>query len=208
MRTLIKDAFLEWTKARGIRLDPQYPAAAVLTYGPDSDSRFWEVPAKPERRPYFIKCLIELMGEWQTCFVWKPVGSWPDARSVHQERMNEVVGFHIMQGLGLSLGNSAIVEFDRRELGALVTLLFSTSVFGRSTGDDLYIVPDHARQILKTDHHNVIHAQFRDATEAESWVSRMSKFGFGLPEDLPDATFKRPGWMRGKPRPSERGGVF
>jgi hypothetical protein len=45
------------------------------------------------------------------------------------------------------------------------------------------------------DHHDVIHADFRSEKDVERWVGEMSKRGFDLPDDLPDATFKRPSWM-------------
>jgi hypothetical protein len=81
------------------------------------------------------------------------------------------------------------------DLSALITLLFSTTIFGWSVGEDLLVVPDHARQLIQTDHHGVIHVSFRSVGDIEHWVSAMSRIGFDLPEDLPDETFKRPGWM-------------
>ena len=77
----------------------------------------------------------------------------------------------------------------------LVTLLFSTTVFGWSVGEDLYVVPDYARGILQTDHHNVVHVEFRDIKDLSRSVKMMEARGFPLPEDLPDETFKRPEWL-------------
>ena len=74
--------------------------------------------------------------------------------------------------------------------------MFSTTVFGCSVAEDLYVVPDHARCILQTDHHNVIHVSCRNSADIDTWVKGMQERGFALPEDLPDSTFKTPGWMR------------
>jgi hypothetical protein len=68
-------------------------------------------------------------------------------------------------------------------------------VFGWSVAEDLYVVPDHGRYILQTDHHDVIHVSFHDARHVQHWVSEMARRGFDLSEDLPDSTFKRPSWM-------------
>lgn len=194
MKTLTEAAFLAWAEGAGLGLDPQYPDSAVLVFRPDPhQERFWEIPAEPECRPYFILSLLELMGEWQECYVWRHLGSWPE--SADPRRINDIVEWRILQGLGIPLGTADVLTFERAELDKLVTLMFSTTVFGWSVGDDLYIVPDHARYIVQTDHHNVMHVSCRSAADVETWVTHMEECGFPLPEDIPDATFKKPGWM-------------
>jgi hypothetical protein len=196
MRTTTEQAFLEWAAGKGLRLDPRYPHSAVLGFRQESESRFWVVPEEPARRPHLIASLLELMGEWQLCHVWRHLGSWPDPATVDIRRVNEMVECCILRGLGLPLGTADVVVFDRGDLAALTTLLFSTTVFGWSAGEDLYVVPDHGRHVLQTDHHDVIHVSFHDAGEIEHWVAEMARRGFELPEDVPDETFKRPSWMR------------
>ena len=195
MRTTSEREFLLWAAGRGLGLDPQYPDAAVLDYHGGSDARFWVVPTEPECRPFFIASLLELLGDWHTCYVWRHLGSWPDPNSIDGRRVNDVVELRILQGLGLPLGTADIVTFERSELDALITLLLSTTIFGWSVDEDLYVVPDHARQVLQTDHHGVIHVSFRDSGDVGRWVSEMAQKGFALPEELPDETFRRPSWM-------------
>ena len=156
MKRLTETAFLAWADGAGLCLDPQYPASAVLVFRPDpQQDRFWDVPAEPQRRPYFIVSLLELMGDWQACYAWRHLGSWPGSADPRQ--INDVVELRILAGLGLPLGTADVVRFERAELDKLVTLMFATTVFGWSVGDDLCVVPDHAGNILQTDHHNVIH---------------------------------------------------
>ena len=194
MKTLTESAFLAWADGAGLCLDPRYPQSAVLVFRPDPhQDRFWETPAEPECRPYFILSLLELMGEWQECYAWRHLGSWPE--SVDPLRVNDVVELQILKGLGMPLGTADVVSFARAELDRFVTLIFSTTIFGWSVGEDLYVVPDHARYILQTDHHNVIHVSFRNPIDVETWVKAMEERGFPLPADVPDSTFKRPEWM-------------
>jgi hypothetical protein len=195
MTTLTESAFLAWAERMGLCLDERYPESAVLVFRTDQEDRFWEVPFEPERRPHFILSLLELMGAWQQCYTWRHLGSWPHA--VDPSRVNDVVERRILEGLGLPMGTADIVRFERQELDKLVTLVFSTTIFGWSVGEDLYIIPDHARYVIQTDHHNVIHVSFRDKTDVGRWVKEMEYYGFPLPEDIPDATFKRPHWMKG-----------
>jgi hypothetical protein len=195
MRTLSESSFLQWAVGNGFQLDPRYPKLAVLGFSVDTQARFWCMPPEPERRPFFLSCFLELMGEWQSCFVWRHSGSWPDPDHIEPQRINDVVEHRILSGLGLPGGTADVLEFARAETPTLITLLFSTSVFGWSVGEDLYVVPDHARYLLQTDHHNVIHVEFREAQDVEFWVAQMTKRGFDLPTELPDATFKHPDWM-------------
>ena len=82
-------------------------------------------------------------------------------------------------------------EYDR-----LVTLLFSTTIFGWSVGEDLYVVPEHGRHLLQTDHHGVIHMSFRTEESLNHCIVEMDRRGFPLPDEVPDSTFKQPRWMK------------
>src|SRR5215510_3374816 len=101
MRTLTESSFLQWAGANGLQLDPSYPESAVLGFSVDAEARFWCVPPEPERRSYFLSCFLELMGEWESCFVWRHSGSWPDAKHIDPRRINDVVEQRILSGLGL-----------------------------------------------------------------------------------------------------------
>jgi hypothetical protein len=195
MKSLHEDAFLQWAAGKGLGLNPKYPQSAVLDFQTESESRFWKVPEEPARRPYFVSSLLELMGGWHSCYAWRHLGSWPDSESIKRSGINAAVELRILAGLGLPLGTADVVEFDRTEVYSLITLLFSTTVFGWSRHEDLYIVPDHAEQIMQTDHHDVIHVSFRNAESVQLWIAQMTERGFHLPTALPDATFKHPSWM-------------
>jgi hypothetical protein len=194
MDSISEAQFLQWAAREGLHLDPQYPQSAVLTFaGGCEEARFWEVPLEPHRRPHFIDSLLKHLGDWQRCYVWRQMGSWPS--SVEPPRINDVVEFQILKGLGLPLGTADVVAFSRDELEKLVTLMFSTTIFGWSLGDDLYVVPDHAQAFLQTDHHEVIHVMCRRPGDIQTWVDGMEHAGFPLPDSLPDSTFKTPSWM-------------
>jgi len=194
MKTLAVSEFLTWAERAGLHLDPQYPHSAVLVFrSSQQHARFWVVPPEPEVRPYFLASFLELMGDWRACYAWRHLGSWPER--AEPSRVNEIVELQILKGLGVPLGTADVVSFERTELDKLVTLMFSTTVFGWSVYEDLYIVPDHARHILQTDHHNAIHVSYASSEDLEVWVREMEARGFALPDDLPDETFKKPDWM-------------
>jgi hypothetical protein len=94
------------------------------------------------------------------------------------------------------MGTAHIVEFDRQETARLVTLLFSTTVFGWSVGEDLDVVPDDAQFIMKTSHHSVVEMAFRAETARRQFIAGMKKEDFILPDHVPAGTFKKPKWMK------------
>jgi len=197
MKSISEAQFLEWATAKGLHLDPQYPHSAVLTFADArKEARFWEVPSDANGRPHFVESLLKLLGDWQVCYAWRHLGSWP--LNVDPLRINEVVEHNILKGLGLPLGTADVVEFSREEIDKLATLMFSTTIFGCSVYEDLYVVPDHAQGLLQTDHHDVIHVLCRDPGDIRRWIEGMEQAGYPLPEDLPDSTFKRPSWMTGE----------
>jgi len=201
MKSLPVERFLDWAREQGLGLDPRYPESAVLGFtGGGGEARFWSVPPEPQLRPYFLRTLVRLMVDWESCFAWRRMGAWPDASAMDSERINDAVECRILAGLGLPLGSADVVELERTELVALVTLLFSTTVFGWSVGEDLYLVPDHARCVLLTDHHDVVHVQCRHPEDMGRWIAGMEAEEYPLPERLADSTFKDPGWMRRQDR--------
>jgi hypothetical protein len=139
MRTLGEADLIAWIRLRGIDLHKSYPTTAILTFAPDfGHDRFWCIPPAPERRPHFIATMLNLLGNWASCFVWKHSGSWP--RSANSKRINDIVELRILSGLGLPLGTSEVVEFERADFDTLVALVFSNTIFGWSVSHDLYII--------------------------------------------------------------------
>ena len=167
---------------------------AELSFAPDLHlNRFWEVPPKQKRRAEFLLCMLDLMGRWETCFVWRNMGRWPCAPDYRD--INSRIEYQILTGIGLPMGTSDIVEFSRLDTDRLVTLLFASTIFGFCVDHDTFLVPNNAQFILKTSHHNVVEMAFRTEQAMTQFVAGMQTKGFILPDHLPDATFMQPEWM-------------
>jgi hypothetical protein len=194
MKTHSEEQFLKWAGTHGMGLDERYPNSAVLTFKPDpAIDRFWVVPSEPEVRPYFLSLMLDLMGKWQSCRVWRHMGWWP--KRPDRERVKGRVEFHILKGIGMPMGTNDVVEFKRSERDQLTTLLFSTTIFGWCVAEDLYVVPNHAQHIIETSHHGVVHVYFRQMKDLRQFVKGMNKEEFPLPKTVPDWTFETPEWM-------------
>jgi hypothetical protein len=101
-------------------------------------------------------------------------------------------------------------RYERHEENKLIATLFTFMAFGWCVDDDLFFIPDHARQILQTDHHDVIHVICQSEKRVKELVQQMTTEGYALPTELPDWTFKRPVWMDGvatKPDDAAEGGT-
>ncbi|MBN9524198.1 hypothetical protein J0H58_37755 [bacterium] len=143
--------------------------------------------------------LLGGLDEWDTGLLWPRSGSWP--QSAHSQSYHEGVRGVVLRGAGIPDGWAGAVRFERDEGDALIAVLFAAMMFGWNESDDLFFIPDHARQLLQTDHHDVIHARCRSEDRVRELVADMAAEGYELPTEPPDWTFKRPAWMVGSAEP-------
>jgi hypothetical protein len=195
MQAVTSEDFRRWLAGAGIGFDPQYPD--YLTLLPASNNaRFWVVPADAVTWPHFITALLGGLDEWESGYLWPLEGVWP--ASARSKSANERVRDVMLRGAGIPDGWAGAVRFDRAEHGAVIAVLFVAVVFGWHGPDDLFFVPDHARQIVRTDHHDVLHAECGSDGRIGELVGHMATAGYDLPAEPPDWTFIRPAWMGGQ----------
>lgn len=202
MKCHSEEHFLEWAAGQGIRIDSRWlPHSKCLQFDPDSDlGRFWVWPDASSRLPQFLESMLRLLEPWRSCFVWSPRGWLPASRDPKhpQGRATHRVYCQILAGAEVPVRGPDSLELEAGELDKLLTVLFANCVFeGGASGNDLYVVPNTARCILKTDHHGVVHVRFRTQEDLEAYIRGMREAGHPLPTELPDATFKPQGWMNG-----------
>jgi hypothetical protein len=194
METVPAEEFLRWAVGAGIDFDPRYPDSRCLSLVPPRDhARFWALPGDPARWPHFVASLLGGLDKWATGLLWPRSGGWP--HSSRSQSYNERVLDVVLRGAGVPDGRAGAIRFDRDEEGPLLAVVFAHLAFGWCVEDDLFFVPDHGRQLLQTDHHDVIHAECASAARARKLVRHMADAGYELPTEPPDWTFKRPAWM-------------
>ena len=110
------------------------------------------------------------MGEWRSLFVWRFSGSWPSASEIGGPEDQALIQRAILGGIGVPLDTADILEFERSDYERLLTLLFTVSVFAWAVIDDLYLVPDHAKQFAKVSHHDKVLVTLRDPSESGAWT--------------------------------------
>jgi hypothetical protein len=191
------EAFLDWTASVAIGPDDRYPGAGCIAYRPYRDiSRFWVVPRSADDSvPAFVAHLLDGLEPWTTCYVWFRGGRWPDlANPLDSDAEVRAVTF---RGARIRSRFEGAIQFDRSERDRILAVLFVQLTFGWHSWDDLFVIPDHGRMMLMTDHHGVVHANFASRSLVRPFVKHMAAGGFALPTEVPDWTFgPRRRWMR------------
>lgn len=194
MEAVPGEQFLRWAAGTGVGFDPRYPESPSLTLLPPREhARFWVLPADPATWPHFTASLLNGLDPWVSGFLWPSSGSWPNP--LNSLSRNGRVRDVFLKGAGIPPGWAGALRFRRDEEDVLVAVFFAFLTFGWCVDDDLYFVPHHGRQIIQTDHHDVIHAECATDERIQTLVAHMAKEGYDLPTEPPDWTFRRPAWM-------------
>lgn len=194
MKRLDEKGFVELLSEKGIILNKDYPDSVVLSFIDKQElSRFWCIPNETRAIPFFISTILELLNPWQNVYVWKYDGSW--STQMTGRYLDDDIQALFYRGIGIPDDNADVLVFDKSQLTELVALCFNQLIFGWSVGDDLYIIPDNWRFIVKTSHHDVVYVEFPDGDSLSKFVAAMIEHDYALPDEVPDATFKKPTWM-------------
>jgi len=188
MQTVPGEAFLQRAADVGIGFDSRYPDSGSLSILPPCDhARFWVLPTDLATLPHFITSLLHGLDEWSSGCLWPRCGIW---RADNDDERDA-----LLPSLGIPDNLAGAVRFANDEEDAVITILNAFLAFGWCGTDDLYFIPDHGRQLMHTDHHDVIHVECASEERVMKLVARMTEAGYKLPTELPDATFRRPAWM-------------
>jgi hypothetical protein len=185
--------FLRWAASAGIGTHPRYPESGCLSLLPFRDhARFWLVPGNPAARPHFSYSVLGGLDPWSQVLLWPRSGTWPTTGG---GSLNERVRQVVLRGAGVPAGWIGALQFQYHEADEVVAVLFAYLSFAWCTADDLFVIPDHGKQLVQTDHHGVIHVECGSEPRVAEFVAHMAAEGYELPTAPPDWTFKRPAWM-------------
>lgn len=195
METLSEEQFLIWAASLGVVPDWRYSPPRCLVYeGGRGESRFWDIPRQTDELGSFLSHLMGGVEPWRACYVWPRGGCWrnphPPRSRIDEERALALYGGRIPDGF------RGAVRYSTEQVQYLLNLIAARSRTACSVTDDLFVVPDHASQFLYVDHHDVIHVECVDSVRTERFIRHMAGGGYTLPEEVPDGTFKQPGWMK------------
>lgn len=176
--------FLDWAADSGVGFHPHYPDH--LTLLPLGDhTRAWARPADPAAWPHFLTALLDNLDPWSVAYLRPRSGRWPAAADCTSR--NDGLRQIALREAGIPDRGPGAIRFDRDELDVAVAVLCAVLAYGWHPPDDLWFVPDHCQQVVRTDHHGAVHAECRDEGRMRVLVEHMERAGYPLPSELPDA---------------------
>ncbi|MBA4191113.1 MAG: hypothetical protein C0467_24275 [Planctomycetaceae bacterium] len=194
MEAVTSEAFMTWAGGLGLGFDPRYPDGNCLGLLPPHESaRFWVLPVDPHTWPHLADSVLAGLDRWETGHLWPRPGRWPTAAA--SSSPNELIRDVVLRGAGVPNGWVGAIRYARHERAAVLAVMFAYLAFGWCSDDDLYLIPDHGRQVVQTDHHDVMHVECVNESRVSALVGHMQDAGYPLPAEPPDATFRWPHWM-------------
>jgi hypothetical protein len=116
--------------------------------------------------------VLDGLDAWSKCYL-HPRGRWPHAGPRLRER-DRVFGV-ILEAAGVPADFDGAIGYDQADRDRLITALCAAMALGWSTRDDLFVIPDHAQQLVQTDHQGVVHVDFANGTDVDRFIAHMAK---------------------------------
>jgi len=188
------EEFAAWAEKKGLILRPN-PAEVAWIELPGGKSRFWLAPPNALRLSALFEDLLAGLEAWGTCVLWPTNSGWPslhDGFKANDRVYNTILRLARING---PCEGSAVFSADERDI-LLAILVAHMSI--KQGFVDLFVVPDHGRQILHASHHDVVHVTCPNALSMNNFVQHMKAHHHELPEAPPDGTFKSVEWTERK----------
>jgi hypothetical protein len=194
MKPITAELFLERAAAVGIGFDPRYRQSNSLIFLPPNDaSRFWPRPSEPPRWPHFLASILSFIdaSETITACRWRSgPRPWPDSATAEFQGYKTHAVF--TEALEIPSGWPGAVEFDGSDRQLLIAVMVAHFI---DPICDLIVVPACGGMFMQLSHHDVVHVSASTTDRIKAIVSAMASAKYPLPDEIPDATFKRPQWM-------------
>ena len=180
MTAMPTDEFLAWSAQQGIER-----SGDCLAYRTRFE-RFWSTDLRAGETPFFASHVLDGLDPWSLCYVWPRGGIWPDRP--WEDRPADQVRRLLLQSIGIPKGFGGALAFTPEERAAVLGIMSAEIMFGGNVDDDLFLVPDHGRQLLYLEHHDLIHVSFSEKDRMMAFENHMLAEGY---EKQPDDYFTR-----------------
>jgi len=189
MQSIPQAEFIAQVRAAGLAAEDE---PASLSFGRyDLTDRFWVWPWPPQSLLGLLAAIFRHDPPDISCDVWRTGGIWHESEPTFIESIRE----YLIGGLEIPAEHRGALRFTRDEFTAVAGLLIAFAMGGWCVDDDVWVVPDHSRYVVRLSHHGVVHVECREPHLVEPFVAHMAAEGYALPTEVPDATFKVPSWM-------------
>jgi hypothetical protein len=189
MQLVDNTEFLEAMKTAGIIVEAGWFRLSFGRY--DETNRFWVWPWPPQDLASLLTSVLQHIAPTAYWDAWRPGGVWHEDDPSYTDSVREV----LLRGFAIPQNHCGALRFDRSDAESLCALVLAFAVAGWNINDDLCLVPDNRRFIVRVSHHAVLHVECREPELVGPLVAHMASQGWELPREVPDPTFKIPSWM-------------
>lgn len=192
MKNVRSKQFMEWATGLMIGPDERHEEPRCLVYHPHRQfDRFWEIPESFQELAWFAAHVIDGLDPWSYCRAWPRGGYWPSSEESGNDKERE----GLLEAAGIEPDKHCALEYLPEERPRMIALVVLQLHYAQNMNDDVFLLPDHGRQFIHCDHHNVLHMRFADPGQLLPFITHMEANGYFLPEEVPDDLFARPSWM-------------
>jgi hypothetical protein len=186
--------FLQWLREAGIGPHPEYPDSGELVFTRVPDiSRFWLPSDVPNDLPNFLLTAAQTASGDGACWLYRRGGgSWYQGTkaSSREEVIDRMLG-----AAGVPANARGALKFESADWQQLLLVMLAFYTLGRHVANDLHLIPDNRSHVVMLGHHGELSCWCPDQSLLDAFIGAMATGGFGLPDHVPDATFKIPEWM-------------
>ncbi len=189
MNLLSKDEFLAWAAKLGIGPDPRYSPPQTLEYVSGlstaaSRGWFWGEDLIKLSTTKVVEAFLLALDPWDYCMAWKRHPQWSYYAAGEEETLldDQLWAALVHEGM-VPRGHEGAVRFDRGEIVRLGRLAWAHAMLAYCVSLDLFIVPNHGKQILYIDHHDQLIVRAPDADALDAFVQRLIAQGIKTDED-------------------------
>jgi len=172
MKLIPKSAFLADFASHGIALDSRYSPPQTLVFEGSHDlSWSWDMPTGIKDLTRWISALVDAARPASKIYLYPRDGAWRSGASLKIFQMAAIFSV-----CGLKPVGDEVVAAEEAERDAVESLFFLSLVYGGTVSDDIFLVPDHAKIILYADHHEAVHADFRDGEFMNRYLPEIPEY--------------------------------
>jgi hypothetical protein len=172
MDQIATDEFVRRVGARGV----SYDGRRHLNVGTRSLVRFWSAPTASRALAKFAAHVLAGFDPWSDFYLWPAGGVWHSDPPVAR----------------VPAGYDGAIAFSAGQRRQLVSAVYAAARSANSVEEDVYLVPDHGRQMAFWSHHDLVHVSFADLARVAQFEVHMATAGY---EKEPDDY-----WTGGKSR--------
>ncbi len=162
MHRLRREEFFLKAAESDIGLNKQFANSQSIDFQSTSGVwKPWPRPANPGRVLSFLDCLLQAVGPWETCWLYKGHGYWFTELSPQMDLEDKIRSLHHAWP-GLPAKCDDVLEADSTEMAHIISICYDSLMFGHTVWEDVIVIPQGGDAFFEVSHHNEVMVSARN----------------------------------------------